>query len=155
MYYTDPQGNQISIDKSGNFAMPEHDVSITVEFSEKTYTVTFISMGEIISQKQYPLGAVVEIPEMPLSFEKDGFIYSFVGWSQVVTDVMGDAEYVAKYSSIRADLKVAPSEQSATNVVIFRQLLPIAAGVLVLVAGIVIPIVVCKRRKKKKKGESK
>jgi tetratricopeptide (TPR) repeat protein len=34
MYYTDPQGNQISIDKSGNFAMPEHDVSITVEFSE-------------------------------------------------------------------------------------------------------------------------
>jgi hypothetical protein len=112
-------------------------------------------MGEIISQKQYPLGAVVEIPEMPLSFEKDGFIYSFVGWSHVVSDVMGDAEYVAKYSSIRADLKVAPSEQSATNVVIFRQLIPIAAGVLVLVAGIVIPIVVCKRRKKKKKGESK
>ena len=155
LYYTDPQGNQVQIDPSGKFDMPAQDVAIVVEFSEKTYTITFVSLGEIISQKQYVLGAQVEIPEIPLTFEKDGYIYSFVGWSQAVVSVMGDAEYVAKYSSIRADLKVPPTTQSATHTVIFRQLIPIFAGVAVLTAGVVTTVVLLMRRKKKKKDESK
>lgn len=149
---TDAAGNVTDITDKSTLIMPDSDIKIKVEFTQRTYTVSFVCMGETVSSERYLLGDAIVVPEIPLSFEKDGFLYSFIGWSQPVNIVTGDATFTAKYFSVRLDLVEEEETQTAVDKVVKSQLLP-AIGAIVLTAalitGITVPLVRSKRAKKK------
>ncbi len=141
---TDADGNVTDILSDRYFTMPRSDVTVTAVFTQRTYTVTFISNGAVISTAEYLLGDKIVIPEIPLSFEKDGYTYTFVGWSEPLSEssvVTGNAVYTAKYTSILTELKPTPDTQTATDKVIKDQLIPLVAFVL-LFAGTVTLLVI-------------
>lgn len=66
-----------------------------------TYTVTFVSEGEILQIDELEYG---EIPyyrgEEPVKLSTDGLEYRFVGWSPQITEVTGNAEYTAVFEEM-------------------------------------------------------
>ncbi len=139
------------------FVMPEEDLSLSVEFVQKLYTVSFVVDGQTVQSTQHAFGEKVTPPEVPLTFEKEGFIYSFIGWSQTIGTVTGDITYTAKYVSVRADLRPQLAEGSAMRRVILEQVIPIACLLVVLGGAITLLCIVStkahKRSKSKKKGK--
>lgn len=149
---TDSAGNVTDITGQTSFAMPDSDISLYVEFTPKLYTVTFLFSGESYTE-QYALGETITPPKIDLSFEKDGFIYSFIGWSEPVTIVTGDITFTAKYFSVRVEYAETADTQPALDKVIKTRLIP-AAVVLVITVGAAVTVTVLavrKHRVKKKK----
>ena len=152
---TDASGNVTDVTGKASFSMPDSDITVVVEFIKRTYSVAFVCLGETVSEKLYTLGEKIVVPEIPLSFEKDGFLYSFIGWSQPISIVTGDAVFTAKYFSVRIELVEEIETQTAVDKVVKSQLLP-AVGALVLTVaaavGITVPLV--KRKKRKKQADA-
>ena len=143
----------IELESLDEYIMPDSDVSINVEFENKTYTVKFICNGETVSEKQYSLGDKIEIPEIELSFEENGFLYTFLGWSENVSVVDGDVTVYAKYLSVPIEeYNESLDTQSAIDVVITEQLIPVLAVVAVIGAVVSAGIVMVVKRKKVKKA---
>ena len=141
---TDSQGNVTDITGSEYFLMPASDTTLNVEFATKTYTITFVSNGEVIETQQLALGETVVPPDVPASFEKDGYIYSFIGWDKVVAAVSADAVYTAKYNAVRADLKETENSDGASGKVFTSHILPIIIMGIILVgafSGLIVLII--------------
>lgn len=154
---TDSAGNVADITGQTSFIMPDSDISLCVEFVPKLYTVTFLFADESYTE-QYALGATVIPPKISLSFEKDGFIYSFIGWSEPVTIVTGDMTFTAKYFSVKAEYAEPADTQPALDKVIKTQLIPAAAvlaAAVTLTAAIPITAIAVKKHKTRKKGNKK
>ncbi len=137
------------------FVMPEDDVTLTVEFVQRLYTVTFIANGQVISSSMHALGEKITPPEVALTYEKDGFIYSFKGWSQPVGVVTSDVTYTANYTVIQAELHPDMAEGTALRRIILEQLIPIGCLILLLVASIIVLCVVLKKAIKKRKKSAR
>lgn len=155
---TDSDGNVIDVTDKSYFVMPAKDVTVKATFAPKTYTVTFMSNGAVISTQEYLLGEKIIIPEIPLSFEKEGYVYTFVGWSVPLNDasvVTGTAVYEALYSSIPVELKVAPDTRSATDVVVKEQLIPIVCFAVVFAAAVSVIVVFSVKLIKRNKGRKR
>ena len=135
------------------FVMPEYDAVVRVTFAPRTYTVEFVLLGETVSAREYRRGETVEVPEVEMSFEKDGYRYVFLGWSAPAVPVSGDAVYTAKYNRIPITDDVA-GEGWAWGTVLLQFGLP-ALGVLLLTAGGITALCVCRKRKRKRKQEKK
>lgn len=145
-------GEITDITGQSSFIMPDSDVKINVEFSQIQYTVSFICNGETVSSELYVLGDTIIIPSIPLSFEKDGFLYSFIGWSEPISIVTGNAVFTAKYLALRIDLVEEIDTQTAVDKVVKSQLLPLLGAIgltAALVVGITVPLVRSKKAKKK------
>lgn len=151
---TDENGTVTELTGQSTFVMPNSNVKISVEFTPKKYTVSFVCNGETVSSELYSLGEAIVIPDIPLSFEKDGFLYSFIGWSEPISVVTGDAVFTAKYFSVKTELAEKADTQTAVDKVLKSQLLP-AVICLALTVGAVIGITVplAKAKKAKKKSE--
>ena len=71
------------------------------------YTATYIEYGvtfkdydnSVISSASYHYGDTVDVPADPQRPADETFTYAFDGWDKPVTDVEGDAEYTATYTS--------------------------------------------------------
>ena len=135
------------------YVISDADISIEAIFARKTYTVSFICRGETIQTNTYFLGDTVKIPEIPSSYEENGYIYTFVGWSSAVGAVTGDTVYTANYYGEPIDeTRVPGGDVSALETIIFKQLIPIAVIFVVCISGIIVGIVFLRRTLKKKKA---
>ena len=66
-----------------------------------SYTVEFISDGEVVSTAEYAWGASVNPPEAPVKPDSESCSYVFVGWDAEIDEVCyGNATYNAVYDEI-------------------------------------------------------
>ena len=73
-------------------------------FSSKIneYTITFKSDGKVISANDYPYGTVADdivVPADPAIDPTAQYTYTFKGWSPSISNVTGDATYIAQFST--------------------------------------------------------
>ncbi len=143
-------GEILPLDQN-RFAMPAYNAILCIEFAPIEYTVEFIYHGQTKTER-HPFGATLVFPEIPLSFEENGFFYTFIGWSSTASVVTGDAVYTANYYSIRIEDVADDGEGGAWKTVIWKILVPLAIlALLILGILIAVPIVIVKQIKKKKK----
>lgn len=80
----------------------EHTFTAVFASSEHEYTVRFVSDGEVVSERTYHYGDVIEIPEDPVRESSDGNDYRFTGW-EGYTDSMtvsGDHTFTAVFEAV-------------------------------------------------------
>ena len=130
--------------------MPDENVTVLVEFARRQYTVSFEVNGEIVQSDLYFLGDVPTPPQVPQTFEKDGYIYSFTGWSEEISPVTEDITYVAKYYSVPASERPVQDTQSAVDAIVKRQIIPAAAILISLIAAIIVAVKVIRSRKRRR-----
>lgn len=145
---SDKHGKTVELDSAEGLSMPEYDATLTVEFDVKKYEIKFMSGGEVIETQYYALGETVIAPEIPLSFERDGFLYTFIGWSKPLGIVTGNDTYTAKYYSVLIEEVVEADTQTAINKVLVDQVLPIVLIILAVAAVITVTVVVIRKKKK-------
>lgn len=77
----------------------EYTASYTKQYID--YEIIFNNYdGTQISKKAYHYGDKVVIPAEPESYEKDGYTYTFTGWSPNVAEMVeGNAVYTAQFSN--------------------------------------------------------
>ena len=150
---TDKDGNSVELPVEGELLMPAYDATLSVEFDVKKYEIKFISGGELIEVQYYALGETVVAPDIPLTFEKDGFVYTFVGWSKPLGLVMGNDTYTAKYYSVRIEDVPPPQEQTAFETVLLKHVLPITLVVVGIAAATTATVILIKKKRKLLKGE--
>ncbi len=133
------------------FLMPAEPVTVSASLSRMTFTVTFMVGDTVISTETYHRGETVRIPADPVKESVGDRVYTFIGWSPIITVVTEDVVYTATFRE---------SEQGGSHTYIPPDshnrvyLLFIEAG-LILAALIAIPVVtviLVKRRKKKKQA---
>ena len=145
-------GEEMILDNLMGFRMPAADVKIEAQFLPIEYTVTFISAGEVISSARLRPGDVVTPPEMPISFEKDGYLYEFLGWTPRISEVTGDAEYTARYSVTLITDRRTPGESSALKLILKTLFIPAACVIAGVTAAVLaVPTIRIRLRKKKSK----
>ena len=142
----------VEIDSLEGYLMPYADIEVSVIFERRTYTVTFVCRGETVSAESYHLGDMPLLPDVPSSYEEDGYIYTFTGWSPAVVGVTEDTVYTATYYREIYDASRGSGEGSALLAIILKQIAPIGIGVILLSCGITFVLV--KRHKKKKLAEN-
>lgn len=154
LYLKNPiTGETVSVDSRG-FTMPAWNAVLCVEFCPLEYTIEFVFHGQTITER-HPFGATLVFPDIPTSFEEDGFFYTFIGWSPTSSLVTGNATYTANYYSVRVEDVADDGEGGAWNAVIWKILVPLAAlALLILAILIATPIVIVKIVKKKKKQKA-
>ncbi len=133
------------------FIMPSEPVRVEAALRLKTYTVTFVVNGTVISNATYHRGDTVILPEDPQSIVEGKTIHTFIGWSPVVTTVTEDAVYTAQFkTSTQSDSNVYIPTDSRNR----EYLLFIEAGLIlaVLIATPIVTVKLVKRRKRKKQA---
>ena len=150
---TDKDGHSVELPVSGEIFMPAYDATLSVEFDVKKYEIRFMSGGELIDTHYYALGETVVAPEIPLTFEKDGFIYTFIGWSKPLGLVMGNDTYTAKYYSVRIEDAPVPEDQTALETVLIRHVLPVVIVLVGIGAAITVTVIIVRKKTKKKSVE--
>ena len=146
---TDKDGNSVELPVDGELLMPAYDATLSVEFDVKKYEIRFMSGGELIEAQYYALGETVVAPEIPLTFEKDGFVYTFIGWSKPLGLVMGNDTYTAKYYSVRIEDIPPPQEQTALETVLLKHILPVALAVIGVAAATTATVILVRKKKRK------
>ncbi len=144
-------GESVSVDPK-NLVMPEYNALLKIEFLPIEFTVEFIYEGGSTVQKQ-KMGETVTFPEIPISFEKDGYFYTFTGWSSSASIVTGDMRFTAKYYCIPIDEKSDSGEGGAWGVIIRKYILPAALIAIVILSamGTALTVWIKKRKKRAKK----
>ena len=143
-------GDTVPIDPHGAVIMPDYPAQIVACYSPVYYSVTFLHEGG--SEKQfYKLGEKVTPPYIPSSFEADGYYHTFIGWSETVRTVTGDAEYTAKYYRVplseHQDISETPSASSS---ILLRYVLP-ALALLCALGAIALAVILLIRSRRRKK----
>lgn len=108
------------IDTSNNsFVMPSSNVTIRLNsIVYKSFTITFVSDGNIISSKQYKYGETVTIPPTPIKSADENYSYEFIGWNEIVSKAYETKTYVAEFKAIPIEKLVQPSK---FNIVAFAK----------------------------------
>ncbi len=154
IFFKNPSTDEITVTDPNNIVMPAWNTVLCVEFIPVEYTIQFVFHGQTITEK-HPFGAELTFPEIPTSFEEDGFFYTFIGWSSTSSVVTGDTVYSANYYSVRAEDVADDGEGGAIEAVVRKIVLPLAAlALLILAVLITTPIVIVKCVKKKKKAKN-
>ncbi len=151
---TDGTGSTTDITGQTSFIMPDANIKLSVEFAQKQYSVTFICDGEIFEVQSYLLGEKIIEPNIPLSFEKDGFLYSFIGWSEPLTIVTSDKTFTAKYASVKIEEIQSSETPKAVTTVVFTQLIPAILIVAAVAGGITFTVIFTKKKRKSDKTEA-
>ena len=144
-------GTSKTVESLDELVMPDSDVTISVTFEKLSYTVSFVSNGEVISSKKYAIGEMPTLPKMELEFEQDGYRYVFAGWSPSVQSVTKDATYTAKYNKFLLDVAPPADTGNAFDGFLRQTVLPAVAIVLILGAGVFALVFALRTRKKVKK----
>lgn len=152
----DTTGETITLSSLANFVMPAYHATLTVTFVPRTYTVSFVVRGEVVSANAYLLGDKVAVPEILGDFEEDGYRYTFIGWSAPIGAVTGDAVYTAKFYAIPLEsAPVGDGSDWAVGTVLWEFGLPLGIlGILLVALAVVLILVLCTLHKKKKKRKS-
>lgn len=66
----------------------------------RTYTVAFKNGEELLMQKEYKYGEMPSYEKIPYKASNAEYVYTFNGWNNEVSEVVGDATYVAQYDQL-------------------------------------------------------
>lgn len=142
-------GEEYALDEDNSFAMPEENVTVFAELKLREFTVIFEVDGVVISEQIYHKGDKVIVPEDPSKEGEGEKIYTFIGWTPVITAVTEDVTYVAEFKeSIKSTEN--PYFQDEKGTFYLRVALVIVAAVLLVVGTPVTIVLVVKNKKKKK-----
>ncbi len=142
----DADGNSISVSEDMTFVMPASAVKVTFDVRQIVYTVIFRVDGEIISQKEYALGDVIELPADPVKELDDGYVYVFSTWGDVLPTAGGDARELVYDAVFKQTQKTeAPPEDPTVNLFL-KIYIPVGIGILLLIIGLIIFLVRRRRR---------
>ena len=144
-------GSFLEYSSAEGLTMPADNVKIKIEFETKKYTIKFICNGELFSTGYFALGEVIEVPDIPLSFEKDGFLYTFIGWSEPISIATKDMTFTAKYFCVNKEDVTPADTQTAVNKVLVDQVLPVVICAVLIAAAITVPLVVVSKKKRASK----
>ncbi len=136
-----------------SFPMPDEPVEIRATTERKTFTVTFIVDGVVLSEKVYFLGDTVEVPADPQKANDGKTVYTFTGWSPVVTSVTGDATYTAVFrESTQGDSQdyIPPYSRNRAYILYIE----IALVLSLIIAIPIVSVILVKRHKRKKKAQA-
>ncbi len=139
----------VAADGRYSFTMPEEPVTISAVLSRRTFTVTFSVDGKVISSAVYHKGDTVKVPADPTKAPVGNRVFTFIGWSPIITVVTEDIEYTATFRE---------SEQGGSHTYIppdshnREYLLYIEAGLLLalLIATPIVIVKLVKRRRRKR-----
>lgn len=141
------------LNNDGSFRMPLANVTVRAAAKRKTYTVTFVSGGKIITSAEYTHGDKLSAPKAPRKESDVNFSYEFVGWDNDYSEtVTSDAIYEAIYRATPI-----PKEQDDGEIKLSESVKRLLAGAgaaaAVFVLGgipcIVLSIVFAVKRKKR------
>lgn len=141
-------GKEYTLDEDGCFEMPEENVTVSAELKLREFTVKFEVDGVVISEKIYHKGDKVTAPADPTKEGEGDKIYTFIGWSPVITAVSEDVTYVAEFKESTKS-SGNPYFEDEKGTFFLRVTLVIIAAILIVV-GTPIAIVIVIRNKKKK-----
>ncbi len=136
------------------FTMPDEPVTVSASLARKTYTVIFLSDGEILSETVYFMGDTVLTPPDPVKEADGNTVYTFTGWSPAVTTVTGDVTYTATFrESVQGDsYDYIPPDSRNREYILYIQL----ALILLLVLSIPpVTVILLLRLRKKKRARRK
>ncbi len=145
---TDADGTVIPVSEDMTFVMPAREVTITFDVKPIVYTVIFRVDGEIVSQKEYAAGELIELPADPTKELGDGYIYVFSTWGDVPSTAGGDTHELI-YDAVFTQTKKteAPPEDPATNLFL-KIYIPVAIGILALIIFLIVFLVRRRRRRR-------
>lgn len=96
LYYTDHEGNTVSL-SADILEMPASDIVIGISYEKITYTVKFVSEGNVISSTTYRYGEIPLPPGTPNIADDERYTYKFVGWDKEIGPVDSNVTYTAVY----------------------------------------------------------
>ena len=136
-------GEETVLTPSETVFAPAFNAELRVEFIPVEYTVTFI-YGDSSEDIGCRFGETPTPPQIPLSFTKDGYFYTFIGWSSPISMATGDATYTAKYYSV-LESERSTDDSSAIMGIIERFVFPVLI-VITSVAAVVIFLAILKKK---------
>lgn len=98
IYIMGTDGVKIEVENN-SFKMPGCDITVGVDYTVEQYTVTFVSGGKTIATYLCNYGDTVIPPEPPKKASNEAYSYTFEKWTPNVTEVTGNATYIAVYSA--------------------------------------------------------
>ena len=137
LYYFDSNSVKCVINDS-TFIMPDGNVTVYASLADIFYTVTFVSDGKILMSYQYKYGETVIVPRNPTKQNDGKYSYTFVGWSEEIGEVTGDATYHAVFDS-----ELLPEDEGGIKIAdkylkIIKIAIIVVAAVLITVVAIII-----------------
>lgn len=139
------EGETIIVD-GVSFQMPETPITISLNVEQIVYTVTFMVDGKVWDSKQYYAGDEIALPENPTKAEKDGYVYTFIGWGNVPAIAMGDVEDLVFEASFTQSQTINDYDTGNNNDVLVTVILPCVAAAGVLVVGFFVLRRIVRRR---------
>ena len=139
--------------EGNSFVMPYGNVRLGATFTELEYTVKFVSDGKVISERSYKYGETVRIPNAPIKVNDAEYSYTFIGWTPEISDVTGDAVYVAQFEA--TPLPKAEKKVSMFNVLFYSGLTVFILAALAVLLLMLKKIGVIKLGGASKKGKVK
>ncbi len=115
-----------TLDQNDKFVIPEKDVTITVTYYYKDYTVRFFDGVKTtpISKETYRYGAVITVPADPTKQQDNQNTYTFKGWDPAVAKnsdgtpvCYGDADYTAEYTPVTRYYTVKFVDLNGQNII--------------------------------------
>ncbi len=94
---TASDGTPIQLIGGKSFIMPSADVDVAAVVRLKTYTVTFVSDGKVVSTQRLEHGQIPQTPSKPTKYNDGKYSYKFLGWSPKIAEAKGDTVYEAVY----------------------------------------------------------
>ena len=149
-------GARYQLDEEMALVMPGEPINVSITLTEKTYTITFISDGKIISQKVYKKGDLIEVPDNPVKEGTEDKIYQFIEWDPFFKEgmlVSGDATYNAVFRELLVEDQKGFVPEEDNRFIEFAIIL--ICCFLVFVAAIIVLIIIMIKRRRKKKNKKK
>ncbi len=133
------------------FIMPAEPVTVSGELALRTFTVTFVVDGEILTTQTYHMGDTVVLPPNPTKAPSGNTVYTFTGWSPAVVSVREDVTYTATFSEAEqgGDSIEIPDGVKNREYILYLEI----AAVLLVVAAIPTTIILLVKRKKRKSAQ--
>ncbi len=144
-------GETVELSSYGELKMPDFDAELFVEFVPVIYNITFEYSGRRDTYG-YLLGQEPAVPDITLSFVKDGYLYTFIGWSSPVSIVSKDVTYTAKYYS-ELYVERPETEESTWLDIFMRYVLPISGVVIGMGGAAVLTYLSAKKKKRNKEKD--
>lgn len=127
---------------NNSFVMPSSNVTIRINaLVYKSFTITFVSDGNIISSKQYKYGELVTIPPAPIKSADENYTYEFIGWGEIVSKAYETKTYEAEFKAIPIEKLSQPSK---FNIVAFAKAMVI---IMLSLTAIMITILILFKKK--------
>lgn len=141
-------GKEYTLGEDGSFDMPEENVTVSAELKLREFTVIFEVDGVIISEEIYHKGDKVTVPADPTKEGEGDKVYTFIGWSPVITAVTEDVTYVAEFKeSVKSTGNPYFEDEKGT---FYLRVVLVIIAVLLIFVGTPVAIVLVRKNKKKK-----